>query len=70
MQQLGRDGQMRDALAGLPGPLQRPDRPGAVLMVEDIDPLLRTSAQLMWILPVRAGSSPALASGATGPAQG
>jgi hypothetical protein len=51
MQQLGREGQMRDLLAGLPGPLQRPDHPGAVLMVEDADPLLR-SAQLMWILPV------------------
>jgi septal ring factor EnvC (AmiA/AmiB activator) len=52
MQRLGRDGQMRDVLSGLPGPLQRPERPGAVLMVEDVDPMLRTSAQLMWIMPV------------------
>ncbi|GHC84862.1 murein hydrolase activator EnvC family protein [Novosphingobium pokkalii] len=71
MQQLGRDGQMRDALAGLPGPLQRPDRPGAVLMVEDVDPLLRTSAQLMWILPVSGRVVTGFGeAGATGPAQG
>lgn len=71
MERLGRDGQMRDLLAALPGPMQRPDRPGAVLMVEDADPLLRTGTPLVWILPVSGRVVTGFAeASAAGPAQG
>lgn len=71
MQQLGREGQMRDLLAALPGPVQRPDHPGAVLMVEDADPLQREAQHLAWILPVAGRVTTGFGEqGATGAAQG
>jgi septal ring factor EnvC (AmiA/AmiB activator) len=76
MARLGREGQMRDMLSALPGPMQRPDRPGAVLpgavlMVPDADPLLRSGTPLVWILPVSGRVVTGFGeAGATGPAQG
>jgi len=71
MQQLGREGQMRDLLAALPGPVQRPDHPGAVLMVEDADPLQREAQHLAWILPVAGRVTTGFGEqGTTGAAQG
>lgn len=71
MARLGREGQMRDMLSALPGPMQRPDRPGAVLMVADADPLLRSGTPLVWILPVSGRVVTGFGeAGATGPAQG
>lgn len=71
MAQLGRDGQMRDMLSALPGPVQRPDRPGAVLMVEDAGPVARGEAQLAWILPVSGRVTTGFGeAGPAGPSQG
>jgi len=71
MQQLGRDGQMRDMLSALPGPVPRPDRPGAVLMVEAADPVAQAEAALAWILPVSGRVVTGFGEvGPTGPAPG
>lgn len=52
MQRLQSDGTLRSQLAGLPGPVPRPDRPGSMLVVDAGAPARPAGDSLAWIMPV------------------
>ena len=50
--QLEADGALREKLAALPGPVQRPARPGDVLVADAIAPTPSPEARFAWVPPV------------------
>lgn len=52
MERLRADGSLRNALAALPGPVPRPDRPGSMLVLEERAPARVVANGLSWIMPV------------------
>lgn len=52
MERLQADGDLRNQLAALPGPVPRPDRPGSMLVVDVNAPARQATGGLAWIMPV------------------
>ncbi|MCH7629721.1 MAG: peptidoglycan DD-metalloendopeptidase family protein [Proteobacteria bacterium] len=50
--QLEADGALREKLAALPGPVQRPARPGDVLVADAIAPTASPQSRFAWVPPV------------------
>lgn len=63
---LEQDSELRTALAALPGPVQRPARPGDVLVTDSIAPTPSPSSRFAWIMPL--GGRVVSGFGETGPA--